>query len=211
MQDPIPHIERPPRNVGANPWLVIAHDLKRLGLAIVVVGIGFVGFLIFSGPFCSVPADRVRYARARSDMRSMATAIETYKLDHGSFPAYTFRPAESSDSAIVTPPGWPGTSTFRVSGVDSLTTPVAYLTATFPDPFASAKGATFRYQAGGNGWILGSFGPDRDQSTGGDFVWQKQLEVYDSAAADPIVKLLPLTYDPTNGLVSNGDVWRIHQ
>ena len=129
-------------------------------------------------------------------------------------------------------------STFRARDAASLvtlTTPIAYITSYFPDPFADTQGITFRYYTDERGWILGSFGPDVDEAGGGDLYWTavddfdpddkaaNSVETaYDSQVAQPSDILLTaasdgqegrnaFTYDPTNGTVSQGDVWRVKQ
>lgn len=64
---------------------------------------------------------------------------------------------------------------------------------------------------GGVGWIQISPGPDRDYDLAGEY------SVYDPSVPQPSAALLygtnaagsALTNDPTNGLVSDGDIWRL--
>jgi prepilin-type N-terminal cleavage/methylation domain-containing protein len=63
---------------------------------------------------------------------------------------------------------------------------------------------------GGTGWIIWSLGPDTDEYKGpvpSDSVYT----AYNPAVTQPSPRLLGLTYDPTNGTLSNGDVWRVKQ
>lgn len=125
--------------------------------------------------------------------------------------------------------------TFRLrhtSQLSTLTTPVSYITSMFSDPFADTRGLPFRYFADRSGFILGSWGPDADEGVQGDLGWNEgtyvieepresnDLEtVYDSRRSQPGPILLAgsntgtgkgsYTYDPTNGTVSQGDVWRV--
>jgi len=64
----------------------------------------------------------------------------------------------------------------------------------------------FRYYSDPNGWILISPGPDRDYDI-------DPVKYYDSSIAQPSFELLCIagTYDPTNGTVSSGDVFRVKQ
>jgi len=103
----------------------------------------------------------------------------------------------------------------------------AHITKYPVDPFCRDKGATFVYWsvvpgrmpadnkyagAGGIGWILVSPGPDGDYDLPGYFY-------YDGRVRQPSPLLLggtnskgsAFTYDPTNGLISDGDIWRISQ
>lgn len=183
---------------------------------------------------------RSKVSRVRSDHRSLATAIETYYVDNNEYPAFV----TNTDVANVVDRGQYANAptnvgvTFRakhLTALSTLTTPIAYITSYFPDPFADTKGITFRYYTDSRGWILGSFGPDVDESTGGDLDWNKVADVvvaplggtttletvYDARQAQPSQLLLvgasttasngSFTYDPTNGTVSSGDLWRVKQ
>lgn len=117
----------------------------------------------------------------------------------------------------------------------TLTTPTVYLGGGgYPlDIFAPARDATFVYWCifpgqpdpagkivgkdspirGGVGWILVSPGPDRCYDIPGDW------DVYDPTISQPSRRLLAgtnkkgkaFTYDPTNGAISSGDLWRVKQ
>ena len=121
----------------------------------------------------------------------------------------------------------------------TITTPIAYITSYTADPFATSKGCTFAYASvfpgdsmtppgkGGVGWILWSFGPDvdefKDTNNPGDSPWF----VYNPNRSQPSTDEAGVpggliagrrtagsdcfTYDPTNGTVSGGDVWRVKQ
>lgn len=135
----------------------------------------------------------------------------------------------------LTPKGTSVSRTWRMrngNNLSTLTTPVSYITSYFGDPFADTRGLPFRYYTDRAGFILGSYGPDADEGVGGDLGWNQgtyviedptrednKLEsVYDSRRAEPGPLLLSgangatgrgaYTYDPTNGTVSQGDVWR---
>jgi len=118
----------------------------------------------------------------------------------------------------------------------TLTTPLSYITTYPPDPFATNKGVTFSFASvfpgaalpgapvgskGGVGWILWSFGPDVDEYKGTSPSDSPFLP-YDPAVAQPSITLIvgregdqpgqdAFTYDPTNGTVSGGDLWRVKQ
>ncbi len=172
---------------------------------------------------------RSKVSRVKSDQRTYATGLETYYLDNNAFPAWT-----TDENYSINNLGDPGNAaalhTFMVwaSTADefhTLTTPVSYLTSYFRDPFADTKGATFGYYADANGWILYSFGPDTDEDVltngcPGDIDTDVET-VYFSTISQPSYTLIALghsgsppnayTYDPTNGTVSPGDVWRVKQ
>ena len=108
----------------------------------------------------------------------------------------------------------------------------AYI-ASYPiDRFCADSGATFVYWAtfpgdpkmrllgdetarglGGVGWMMVSPGPDGDYDLPGSY------HAYDPSVPQPSPLLLAgtnargasFTYDPTNGLISDGDIWRVKQ
>lgn len=180
---------------------------------------------------------RSKVSRVKADQRSLATGLESYFVDNNDYPLYGIGDAAANGFAQLDPDGGPvGDSgagevlTFRVWGdgddpansFATLTTPQAYLTSYFSDPFADTKGAIFCYYADMNGWIIGSFGPDTDEADGGDLGWNADKEYgiatqYQSAQSQPSEYLLTgeddesFTYDPTNGTITPGDVYRVKQ
>ena len=184
---------------------------------------------------------RSKVSRVRTDHRSLATAIESYYVDNNSYPVYS---NAKTDNVYASAPAGKLTTcrSFRIKTATALelltlTTPIAYITSYFGDPFADTKGASFLYKSQGiAGWILGSFGPDTDQeSGGGQLNWcasafprgtsdnpngQPGVETaYDPVnISQPSLTLIcgggtkgAFTYDPTNGTVSSGDLWRVKQ
>lgn len=174
-------------------------------------------------------------SRARTDMRSLATAIEAYYIDWNWYPPYGVG-AVSVNSALAPDSPASALPSFRLEMQEGklrfggLSTPVAYVTRYPPDPFAPAEGATFVYwsiapgqadpsgtiagEKTPQGWILASAGPD------GDYDLADEYDVYDSSALPPALTQLiggtskkgsAFTYDPTNGTVSDGDIWRVKQ
>lgn len=145
--------------------------------------------------------------RARSDMRTLAVALEAYYVDNNRYPPSTDNPALS---ARKTPPGKPTVPSFRMKQpgekLMSLTTPIAYIVKLPEDPFAEIPEQTYGYYLtpNGLGWILFSAGPDGTMDLG----WK----TYDSSKAQPSIELIGrYTYDPTNGSVSAGDLYRVKQ
>lgn len=184
---------------------------------------------------------RSKVSRVKSDHRSLATAIEAYYVDNNVYPAVSMTLAQSADSIVIPSSGTSRGRTFRLRGTTQLstvTTPVAFITSYFGDPFADTRGLPFRYMADRSGWILGSFGPDGDEGSAGrgDLQWGAGANpyparmgtpntddaavetVFDSRISQPGILLLTgaaaapngaYTYDPTNGTVSQGDIWRV--
>lgn len=157
---------------------------------------------------------RAKVSRVKSDLRTLATGLETYTIDNN-HPPY--------DGMFGSPHGgW-------VNSLRRLTTPISYMTEVPRDPFqdntladtaapgqshfldaADKKNHSYDYgtsvwhgypqdPAGAaqwaknfrdSTWKVGSAGPDRRFDNDGSFYGMKEL------------------YDPTNGTVSSGDVYR---
>jgi hypothetical protein len=153
---------------------------------------------------------RSTVSRVNTDLRSVSTAIEAYMVDNNMYVA-----SASGDLGVNRrlPTDDPARhiSTFRAWTSEddkfmTLTTPVSYITSLPRDPFARSEGTALGYyNAKEMGWILFSCGPD------GDYDVDPLLD-YDPAQSNPMVRLVVLhTYDPTNGAVSDGDIWRVKQ
>lgn len=188
---------------------------------------------------------RAKVSRVKADLRSLATGIESYYVDNNSYPAHNessanygannFLPATTGASSRNIP-------TFQIrqnpvtDQLMTLTTPVAFITTLFTDPFADSKGAVFAYsnarRAFGVGWIAWSYGPDTDEKTphatsalaGGDIGFSSAPRGGLASVSTPALtvgdtyynpnnprspSLIEATYDPTNGTTSSGDVFRV--
>ena len=125
---------------------------------------------------------RAKVARVESDLRAMAVALEAYRVDEGDYPL------------SANPPAWqPPTETWR------LTTPVAYMTSVPRDPFVYRPAAMLL------GGPFGLFGPHLH------YVDQRVLDQYwliFSYGPDGDLEFNELHYDPTNGTISDGDLYR---
>ncbi|MGB9691560.1 MAG: prepilin-type N-terminal cleavage/methylation domain-containing protein [Candidatus Sumerlaeaceae bacterium] len=170
---------------------------------------------------------RSKVSRVKADMRSIATALESYFVDYNAYPY---------DGYYVNSPGY---STSPVNEYNywylpkTISTPTAYLTTCiFVDPFRQHIAPTTQAWQLNNlrytsiystwstkwqmytgrtsdspylaavlqefgGWRLNSAGPDK---TYGPYGWYG-VSTYPTTA-------LPLPYDPTNGTVSDGDILR---
>ena len=167
---------------------------------------------------------RSKVSRSRADIRTLATALESYMVDWNKYPG---------DGADYCWPGFDGGArTYPYDAYwyvpDTVTSPIAYVTsAVFLDPFRESDSSytilyrRYRYRyidmtwgtAGirpapssyypflrdwFGSWALNSAGPD-----------QTYGPVYDvSTYPGTEYPQLPLPYDPTNGTVSDGDVIR---
>ena len=140
---------------------------------------------------------RSKVARVRNDLRVLATALESYHVDNNAYPQSNFVP--------------------RFRRFIALTTPIAYLSVIPSDPFQSVDGGAGGFRASGNykfgampldsasRWALGSDGPDLLNDL-------ENLRFYPGYSAGLFFGQVPshdyILYDPTNGTVSRGDVFR---
>jgi len=145
---------------------------------------------------------RAKVSRAKNDMRAIATALESYRVDNSKYPVWSWE--------------W--------EYLARLTKPIAYITSIPKDPFAERRPEaevdyTWHHDAylygqwdviailpwgvynnrtyneafrRGLQWFLASRGPNR---------------IHD-AAQNPMWVLGESEYDPTNGTISRGDIER---
>jgi len=152
---------------------------------------------------------RSKVSRCKTDLRNFATALESYAVDHRHYPPY------GTDPIVFTA----GVEA-QVLEPHELTTPIAYLSSgtSMNDPFRTQappinwapfyfklynyvnwddirfKNVAFVHERYGE-WRLAGSGPDR---------W-----FYTGTFAGPDAGVyLQISYDPTNGTVSIGDIYR---
>jgi len=169
---------------------------------------------------------RAKASRMKNDMRSLATGLESYRVDTNQYPIGF--PGDPLPANIVTDLGgrW---------GLALLSSPIAYITSPLlkdvfiPDggSIATGSGGTIanpteydravqyslrgengtQVDAGisglsntqkGHWWLLRSYGPDKDADS-----YSTQIRDND------IVGVVQKVYDPTNGTVSDGNIYRI--
>lgn len=151
---------------------------------------------------------RAKVARAKSELRNISVPLETYYIDNNSY-----APAVDTDGS------WDiqgsGSTSYTAGWVPwVLSTPVVHLSSIPFDPFAPKKPLDWArtYQYGSNFlgyWIMDSLGPNL------------QDEMNETEYANPtgtvhgeIALFLTqfggtnIEYDPTNGTISAGDVYR---
>lgn len=137
---------------------------------------------------------RAKVSRAKTDMRTIATALESYHTDNHAYP-----------QAVLVPPD------LRLL---VLTSPIPYLSALPNDPFNTKRafrGNVYNYGAMpiqiASRWLLASIGPDLKPDT--DFAL---IEFYPGNQPGLFYGEVPtfycMMYDATNGTVSHGDIYR---
>ncbi len=175
---------------------------------------------------------RSKVARIQSDQRTIATGLESYRVDHNAYPRRQRTPA----SGVIAPFGnaltrfedmtgskfVPATDTTAASGTMGLTTPVAYLTNIPKDVFENTLAPPNRLidywdgeiirrhrplnqQNSKNGaqWVLISVGPDGYYGQGSTL--QGNVPGNPDNSYQNTYKR---TYDPTNGTLSLGNINR---
>jgi hypothetical protein len=155
-------------------------------------------------------------SRPAADLRSLGTALENYRVDHGVYPAMVSLVAfMGSPEEIIERPDLRGMSVIDPGAADhaGLTTPIAYISALYRDTLVqspldceSGRGNAipYLYHTDGRGWILIARFHDGDCDV-------DPVRDYDSSADGPTERLILARYDPTNGARSSGDIWRISQ
>ena len=139
---------------------------------------------------------RAKVARAKADVRSISVALEAYAVDYSVYP---FFDPDYEHSYLL--------------DVPELTTPIAYLASLPNEVFLpphrnSERQRYYRYypvdywarffpevRAMQWTWVLMSNAPDLD------------IDVDEEGAADVLRGGYSDIYDPTNGTVSDGDIW----
>lgn len=116
--------------------------------------------------------------RAHPDLRTLATALETYRLDDGLYPQAV--PSETGGT-VISP---------------VLTTPINYLTKLTPHRYATD---------GSSAYILCQPGPDEKW----DITRPEQFLYGLKGPGSSSEEFLNVTFDPTNGATSRGDIWRL--
>jgi prepilin-type N-terminal cleavage/methylation domain-containing protein len=164
---------------------------------------------------------RAKVSRAENDMRTYATAIEAYTVDWGRLP-FGYTELDVGYPGLVIGDRW--------KILWRLTSPIAYMSSLPVDPFGAkingrAEAVYYFYntfeetatygsdqyrkeiRAKGYHWVVYSLGPNRLEGT----PWiEDMLHDGDSAAASPGV-MIDNIYDPTNGSVSRGKIYRTNK
>jgi hypothetical protein len=178
-------MNQPSEPVNVSPRIKYAFGL---GLSIVALGIiVFMGYAYFN------PERGVRswISRVKGEQNQIATALENYFIDYHRYPLPDY------DNA-----GNPVIPKSLISSDSS----ARYLSNLSKDPFSDQRQNLYRYASGPPGswdkyYIVTSCGPDK----------KGNINVMQYDPDKPNWKNLaqsPLTYDPTNGIISAGDLWR---
>lgn len=189
---------------GKQGYMINDKGFTLIELLIVVAIIGILAAIAV--PNFLNAQTRARLARIQADFKNIETALEMYQLDYSSFPTDAWR------GFLRRPNGW-----------IMLSTPIAYInTGALIDPFKAPYvevpdmdrqfgDALYEIGTGNNNpdqfndfpyndWILNSLGPDAG-------LGPEHADDSSQMANYPFSTDL-YQYDPSNGLVSNGDIYR---
>ncbi len=141
---------------------------------------------------------RSKVARVQADLRTVALALESYHADFNRYPPSTLVP--------------------RFARFIPLTTPIAYLSSIPRDVFQTIDENAGRFRRRGNyaygampidvesRYAMASDGPDLDADHG-------NIQFYPGYSPalfeNPASGFDFVRYDPTNGTISNGDIFRL--
>ena len=141
---------------------------------------------------------RGKISRVKSDLRTIALALEAYQGDQNIYPPTTMKPL--------------------FLRLKPLTTPIAYITTVPQDVFKARDVDAGPWQLMGNyaygamptdaesRWALASVGPDLQPNFYPIMLypgWSENIWENPASGCDYI------RYDPTNGTLSIGDIWRV--
>ncbi|GAB4311051.1 MAG: hypothetical protein Kow0059_00880 [Candidatus Sumerlaeia bacterium] len=139
-------------------------------------------------------------------------ALESYRSEHGAWPAWGIGPTGANAHALPYDPAW-HIPTFRIwsrpeerGTFHTLTTPQAYLMEYPADQYAgvvSGKGV-FGYYTNGRGYIVFSAGPNGLYEV-------DPFRMYSADRQQPSEALINAAYDPSNGVYSPGDIWYVSE
>ncbi len=160
---------------------------------------------------------RARVSRTQNDLRTIDLAMESYRIDNNGYPA-----AHAARVNNLLP-----SSTVVQTDKRLLTTPIAYLDSVPPDIFRIIAGLSrpdywvygVAYDANGGqsygiyprtAWMTWSNGPDQSTQVGGyrSFKTIIKSETDTALAGGDFTGTNGMRYDPTNGTVSLGDIYR---
>lgn len=147
---------------------------------------------------------RSKVSRAKSDMRSIATAVEAYNVDNNLYPLSDWSSYRYGNGSVG-------------ARLYCCTTPIAYITSIPNDPFINVKLPDY--------WDTYEYWDDRSNKTRPPSIWTTLGRAnfgyswrilsagpdytFDNWRYDPATDNLTYIYDPTNGTVSIGDIIRL--
>jgi len=159
---------------------------------------------------------RAKVARVKSDLRTVITGLESYAVDHNKYPTYHYVSNSKSNTGWSFHVGGESTGVFQsppFNGPHPLTSPVSYLTQ-FPKDVFGGRGPTdpgeasdFFYVNWDYGVAFASFFEPMQKRQGS---WRLHSPGPDQFGPDSDINTGEnINYDPTNGTISGGDIYRM--
>jgi prepilin-type N-terminal cleavage/methylation domain-containing protein len=155
---------------------------------------------------------RSKVARCKADMRSMATGVESYCVDNNTYPLYgQIKPTNQ----VFEPATTVGLYDKNEFPMYHLTTPIAYITSRFEDPFAAKIQGPIPFIRYINYinlpyhlYTLPNPMPESDKQSILEKSGQWRMIACGPDGDRGADAKLNIIYDPTNGTVSDGDIVR---
>ena len=146
---------------------------------------------------------KAKVAQAQSELRTLGTALEAYHVDNNEYPVWLdgnfleINPTSRRLASLTSPVSYVKTIPAKDPFQDR-TQPETYDTYDYVDAESFARRGDLEpsYRSRGAVWRLCSPGPDQVNTYGGPV----DMNSWDNPGYD---------YDPTNGVVSNGDICRV--
>ena len=197
------------------PMLERRKGFTLIELLIVVAIIGILAAIAI--PNFLEAQTRAKVARAKAEIRNLAVSLETYYLDNNAYPPPVDQDGTPQAGSLVKQAG---VDVFGVGFIGpALSTPVVHQASLPGDPFGPKKVPLSEYYRKGyeygcrylSFWIMTSKGPNLESD-----------DMIETEYVDPSVGIngnitdflsqfgigTNLEYDPTNGTISNGCVFR---
>jgi prepilin-type N-terminal cleavage/methylation domain-containing protein len=147
---------------------------------------------------------RAKVARVKADMRTISVAWESYAVDHNRYPVDWDNNYQSGEYTQI--------------GMITVTTPIAYITSFPLDPFSVMKSPSsneyqphFEIASCEFAYCIYSLGPNYIEEFDGNDSWPDgRIDATPGRVGEWYTGPINMRpYDPTNGIVSDGDVHRI--
>lgn len=189
--DNAPHVPRP----SARP--------RSIFPIVVLLLVCALGLLVFLIPFPEKRhVTRAKVSRVRADLRTMATALAAYRADHdGASPSMVPLAEIFDDVEALQRLGAQGHHV-----APALTTPIAYLRELFPHGHSTPSIPLLYYRWDSEAALFYGLGPEEQLK-----IRPQRLAEFDpeDSEAELLDYLLGVSFDPTNGMASSGDLWRL--
>lgn len=177
---------------------------------------------------------RSKVSKVKADMRSLATAIEAYAVDHNNYPFYKNPQDFDFPNYDRSAPGSLMPGRFERRLPITLTTPIAYMTTLLLDLFPNQNAPEadekiphpYHYSTDQDNSANPGAAPGLDQYpvralysmittgtvTGAPYandsvIWMMLSHGPDIDHDNPDDGFVPSSYDPTNGTISSGDIY----